>query len=121
MKLHEYVAGYYARRFRYGRADCALFAARWVEARTGRDLTLGIRYDSLRSGIAQLRASGFDDPVAVAAAHLPAVPVLRAAPGDLVEIEGALGIVMGERVAVLTRDGVGTRLITDARRAFRVA
>lgn len=120
MTLHEYIRANRARRFRYGRHDCALFAAGWVIASGGPDLTLGITYASLTDGLAQLRARGFSDHVAVAAAHLPAVPVLRARAGDLAEIDGALGIVTGETVAVLARNGVGVRPLTDARRAFRV-
>jgi hypothetical protein len=118
--LREYLEACRARPFKFGRHDCALFAARWVEARTGRDLSLGIEYRSARAGRAALKAAGFDSPAAVAAAHLDEVPVAFAAPGDVALIGDAMGIVAGERVAVLKREGLGWVALTEADRAFRV-
>lgn len=119
--LSEYLAGAQAKTFRYGRHDCALFAARWVKACTGRDLTLGIRHASLREGIEQLRAAGFDDHIALAAAQLETreTPLL-ARKGDIAVIHRSLGIVTGERVALLERKGLVYFPITAASKAFVV-
>lgn len=118
--LSEYIASARNRPFRYGRHDCALFAAGWVRAKTGRDLTLGIKHRSLRDGIEQLRAAGFESHVEVAAAHLEEIPALFAARGDIAAVGGALGIVMGERIAMLEKTGLATVPLTSATRAFRV-
>lgn len=126
--LHEYINNCRSRRFRYGRHDCALFAAAWVRRHTGRDLTGGIRYDSLRQGLRALERAGYQDHVAVAASHLPDIPVAMARAGDIAVVPSederatgaALGIVTGELIAVLARDGIGFVPLTAASRAFRV-
>mgnify|MGYP001184714900 CR=1 FL=1 len=120
MNLTEYLRAARGRPFRYGRWDCALFSAGWVLEHTGRDLTLGIKYTSLREGREKLTAAGFADHIAVAASQLLEIPVAQARAGDVAEVEGALGIVAGERVAVLARGGVGYVPLLSARRAFRV-
>lgn len=116
--LRRYLATCEARVFRYGRHDCALFAAGWVRLRTGRDLTLGIRYASLREGSARLLAEGYADHVAVAAAQLAEIAPLQARPGDIAVLRGALGIVTGERLALPGRRGLAYAPLTMAGRAF---
>lgn len=119
--LSEYLAATQVKTFRYGRHDCALFAARWVKLRTGRDVTLGIRHTSLREGIEQLRAAGYEDHIALAAAQLEArESPLLAQKGDIAVIHRSLGIVTGERVALLERKGLVYFPITAASRAFVV-
>ena len=118
--LGEYLAQTEAKTFRYGQHDCALFAARWVLARTDKDLTLGIRHTSLRDGIQQLRAVGFESHIDVAAAHLEEVPPLMARRGDIAAVGKMLGIVTGERIALLKRRGLTTVPITVGERAFRI-
>ncbi|KPQ06206.1 MAG: hypothetical protein HLUCCA12_12210 [Rhodobacteraceae bacterium HLUCCA12] len=120
MDLRAYLRAARARPFRYGRWDCALFTAGWVELRTGRDLTLGIRYDSLRDGRAKLAAAGFADHVAVAAAQLPRIAVAMAQEGDVAALGASLGIVAGERLAFLSRRGVEYLPLLSADRAFKV-
>lgn len=124
--LRAYLKSAEARRFDYGKHDCALFAAGWVLAATGRDLTLGIRYSSLREGLAALAALGHADHVAVAAALLPEIPPARARRGDIATLDGpqgapVLAIVLGERIVGLTRHGLRQVPLSAARRAFRVA
>lgn len=118
--LGDYLASAQGKTFRYGRHDCALFAARWVEEQTGRDLTLGIRHQSLREGLELLRAAGFESHIAVAASQLEEVPPLMARRGDIAAVDRCLGIVTGERVALLERKGMATVPLTSATRAFRV-
>lgn len=119
--LSEYLAKAQSTTFRYGRNDCALFAARWVKLRTGRDLTLGIRHRSLREGLEQLRAAGYQDHIALAAAQLEARDsVLMAQKGDIAVINRSLGIVTGERVALLERRGLAHFPLTAASKVFVV-
>lgn len=118
--LGDYLASARTRPFRYGRHDCALFAAGWVKAKTGRDLTLGIKHRSLKDGLEKLHAAGFSSHIEVAAAHLEEIPVLFAARGDVAAVGEALGIVMGERIALLEKSGLVSVPLTAATRAFRV-
>lgn len=121
MRLHDYIAAWRRRRYRPGSADCAQFAAGWVKASTGRDLAAGWRYRSLRRGQEVLRAAGYDDHVAYAAAHLEEVPILHAREGDIVVVEGQFGICAGGLVFVLhPGGGLGTVPLLSAERAFRV-
>jgi hypothetical protein len=120
--LAAYLRAAAARPFRYGRHDCTTFAAGWVKARTGRDLMDGMSYATLRGGRALLAAQGFATQADAAAASLAEIEPLRARVGDVAEVDGALGIVAGETVALLRRPaGLVHRPLTDARRAFRVA
>ncbi len=124
-QLREYLKSAAPRRFAYGTHDCALFTAGWVRLVSGRDLTLGIRYSSLRAGLAALAAQGFADHVAVAAATLPEIAPARARRGDVAVLDGpngapVLAIVLGERIVGLTRDGLRQVPLSAARRAFRV-
>lgn len=124
--LNGYIRSVHSARFEYGRHDCALFAAGWVKLKTGRDLTCGASYRSLRGGIEILQSLGFSDHVEATATFLPEVPLLTARLGDIAAIPGRrripiLGIVTGERIAVLTRPkGGGFIPLTEAVRAFRV-
>ncbi len=112
--------------FKYGEFDCALFAAGWVKCVTGKDLTMGVKYSTLREGREKLQACGLNDHVEAAAAQLREVTVAMAKVGDVAAVSAGrgaygLGIVTGERVAVLTRwHGVGFVPLSDAVRAFRV-
>lgn len=118
--LSEYLAAAQGKAFRYGRHDCALFAVAWVKAKTGRDLSLGLRHSSLREGIELLRAAGYRDHVEAFAAQSEEVPVLMARRGDIAVVNNCLGIVTGERVALVRRRGLVTVPLTSATRAFRV-
>jgi hypothetical protein len=122
MSLSSYLRAAAARPFRYGRHDCTTMCAGWVQARTGRDLLDGWAYGSLRTGRDLLAARGFVTQADAAAAVLPEIDPLRARVGDVAEVEGALGLVTGDTVALLRRPaGMVHRPLTDARRAFRVA
>lgn len=91
-----------------------------MRAVTGRDLTLGLRYASLREGRAALGAAGYADHVALAAAHLPEIALAEAQAGDIAALGPSLGIVLGERIAFLGRRGVEFLPLLAADRAFRV-
>lgn len=125
-RLVLYLTRTAAKPFVPGRQDCALFAAGAIEAMTGVDPADGWRgrYRSLRGGQRMLRAAGYGDHVALAAAILPEVTVAEAAPGDIAVIETpegrALGVVQGAGIYVTGALGLGLMPLRDAVRAFRV-
>lgn len=124
-RLIDYVGQQTREPFAYGRNDCALFTAGAVKAMTGQDPAVGLRgYRSLKAGEKKLSEKGFADHVAVAASMFEEVPPAMAQVGDIAVVPGddglALGIVQGEAVYLLRRDGVGLVSILSAVRAFRV-
>jgi len=112
--------------FRPGHHDCALFAAGAVAAMTGRDYAADLRgqYRTIEDGKALLQEQGFGDHVALAASLFAEIPPLMAQIGDLAVVEEdgeqALGVVQGACIYVLRLDGLGTRPLTAATKAFRV-
>lgn len=126
LRLIEYLSDSARKPFQPGLHDCALFSAGAVASMTGVDHAADWRgrYTTLQGGARVLRKAGFADHIALAAAHLDEIAPAFAAPGDLAAIpqEGAmvLGVVQGERVYVLTQNGLGLLHLSDAARAFRV-
>jgi hypothetical protein len=124
--LNGYLAQASTMPFKYGTFDCALFAAGWVKCVSGQDLTLGVQYSCLREGREKLQAAGLEGHVEAAAAQLHEIPASMARVGDVAAVPAGrgrfgLGIVTGERIAVLTRrNGIGFVPLSDAARAFRV-
>lgn len=126
-RLAAYVAQVEAQPFVPGRFDCALFAAGAVEAMTGVDLAAHWRgrYRSVRGGVRVLRAEGYADHVALAAAHFEAIPPAMAGIGDLGVVPSdtghAMGVVLGSTVAVLRPEGgLGRVALSQLMGAFRV-
>ncbi|WP_415183527.1 DUF6950 family protein [Phaeovulum sp.] len=83
------------------------------------------KYRTLKAGLNQLQKTEFADHVTIAAARYPEIHPARAAVGDIAVVEGddgmaALGLVQGELIYVLRRDGLATLPLTSARRAFRI-
>ena len=112
-----------ATRFRPGNHDCAIFAAKWVEIVTGKDLTQGLigKYRSIEEGKAALREMGFSDHIDLAAQHFDKMHPAFAQIGDVAVIENrAFGIVAGERVFVLRPDGLGHLPLSAAEKVFRL-
>ena len=111
------------RTFRPGRHDCALFAAGWVKLATGQDFARGWRstYRSLKRGQQLLAEAGFEDHVALAAAHLSEVAPAFAQVGDIAILDDqAFGIVAGEMIYCLRPAGLGLVPRGQMRRAFKV-
>ena len=125
-RLVTYVSACHRTPYQPGRHDCALFAAGAVQAMTGVDPAAEFRgrYRTVRGGLRILRKLGHADHVALTVSVLPEIPVAMARAGDIAVLDGddgpAMGVVQGERVYVLRPDGVGTMLLTDAHRAFKV-
>jgi hypothetical protein len=109
-------------------ADCALFAADCVEAMTGTDLAALYRgrYSTEAGALRLLRGEGFASVADLAAANLDEIDPVRARVGDVAFVPddsafgGALGIVIGEQIACLHIDGIGSVPRTLMTRAFRV-
>ena len=111
------------RPFRPGRHDCALFAAGWVKIATGQDPARGWRstYRSLKRGRQLLQEAGFEDHIALAAAHLSEIAPAFALVGDLAVLDDqAFGIVAGEMIYCLRPEGLGLVPRGRMRRAFKV-
>lgn len=107
--------------------NCALFLADCIEAISGVDLAKAYRgrFTTIEEGVALLKAAGFDGLPGFLAEHFAEVHPAMAQAGDIMlfpsEIaEWAGGIVNGERVTVLTPQGLGTVSRMAAVRAFRV-
>lgn len=115
------------RPYRPGRFDCAIFAAGAIEAMTGVDLAADWRgrYRTLRGGLRVLRAEGYHDHLALAAAHFPAIPIALAQSGDLAVVDGpdgpALGVVMGPQIHALHPEaGLVALPLLQAQGGFRI-
>ena len=121
--LITYAADAGQRPFRPGRHDCALFAAGWVKVMTGQDFARGWRstYRSLKRGQQLLAEAGFEDHVALAAAHLSEVAPAFAQVGDIAILDDqAFGIVAGEMIYCLRTEGLGLVPRSAMLRAFKV-
>ena len=124
IRLAAYLNTCAPRPLEYGQHDCAIFAAGAVQAMTGLDLAEGWRgrYSTLRGGLRVLRAQGYADQVALAAAHLPEIGTPR--PGDLAVIETphgpAIGVVQGAMVYVTGEDRLSLVPVGTATRFFEV-
>lgn len=118
--------------FDYGQHDCALFTASCVEAMTGVDLAARYRglYRSLKGGLKLLSSEGFNSPLAIVQAHFAQVPTAFAQVGDIMVLHDeagsaaygvdALGIDVGERIAVLRLGELGMAPRAAAIAAYRV-
>ena len=112
--------------FAYGSHDCAVWTAGAVEAMTGEDVGAGWRgaYATEAEGLAELRAAGWDDHVALAASLLPEIEPRQARPGDVAAVATAdgvaLGVVQGPYVYVPQARGVALVDRAAMSRAFRL-
>jgi hypothetical protein len=115
--------------FRWGSNDCVsgLFAP-VVRAVTGTDLSGELpEYDTLPGAKDALADRGFDGLRALALTYLEEIAPAFARAGDIVIIENQIGgigegfgVVIGERIGVLTEAGYGTVSRETALSAYRV-
>ncbi|MDN5786402.1 hypothetical protein [Pseudorhodobacter sp.] len=110
-----------------GQHDCCLFGAGAIEAQTGVDLAAGWRgrYSTYAGGRRILRKAGYDDHIALIAAHLDEAHVSTAAEGDIAilptEDGDAVGLVQGVAVYVLGPSGrLGLAPMCPVQRLFKV-
>ncbi|MCJ8138611.1 DUF6950 family protein [Falsirhodobacter halotolerans] len=124
--LHRYLAASAREPFAYGQHDCATFAARWVEIRTGRDISDGLigRYTTMRDGLRIMRGLGLVDHVAFFARALPRRDGLPRV-GDLVAVAGldgpAMGIWGGEAAHHLGETGLVALPLSQVTDVFEVS
>ena len=126
--LIRYAAKASRKPFVWGKHDCALFGAGWVQLQTGKDPARGLRgrYSTAAGAFKHLRKLGYDNiGDLVADQGLEEIMPAFAQFGDLAVLEGdgeigALGGVQGEGIYVLRPDGIGVMPLMSARRAFRV-
>ena len=124
-RLQAHLAAAARKPFAYGTHDCALFAFGAVQAMTGLDMARGFRgYRTLAGAMKRLRKAGLADQFALVARHLPEIPVSYARVGDLSVVPGdageAFGVVQGEYIHVLQKDGLALVPLLAASRAFEV-
>ncbi len=126
-RLDAWVAHMHATPFQWGVHDCGLNAASAVEAATGIDFAADMRgrYDSYETGLALLKAKGFDNHADFAASVLPEIAPAFARIGDLAAIDfGSHGItlmiVAGQMLIGPMPRGGGSISRLKAFRAFAV-
>ncbi|MCQ0987553.1 DUF6950 family protein [Jiella marina] len=128
-RLHAFIDTVKRREHHYGEFDCALgFASGLVDALTGEDPAAPYRgrYTTAVGAVRVMRNEGYQTLADLAGSHLREIHVSEAMLGDLAAVPDespfgfALGIVNGERLMVLREDGLGSRDLFSATRAFRV-
>ncbi|WP_298195527.1 hypothetical protein [Novosphingobium sp.] len=124
--LAEYLAGQGGAVFAWGERDCAMFAAGAVEAMTGIDPAAQIRgrYNSVTGAARVLKRAGADSLGAWVSARFAEVPPVFAHRGDLVMVDGSLGICAGAGAWFVGEDngapGLISRPMLEWDRAWRV-
>lgn len=128
-KRHDYRARLYAyvdsvrnTPFAYGTHDCALFTAGAVQAMTGEDPAAPFRgrYRTAIGGLRKMRAAGFEDQVDFVARTFDEVSPATIQMGDIcLTSEGALGVCVGDRVAVAGEHGLRFVPLAHIQRGFR--
>ena len=124
-RLNAHVMAHLSRPFRWGRTDCATFAAGAVEALTGVDLARGLRgYRTEAEGLRRARAKGFADHEAVFAAALRAVDPAMLALGDVAVViedgRAAMAVWAGADLRVMMPSGMGVLPAARAVRGYAV-
>lgn len=107
--------------------NCGIFIGDCIQAMTGVDVIKPFRgqFKTLVEAIVLLRRAGYADGCAFLADYFEEIPPAYARAGDLMafpseESGWAGGVVNGETVIVLGRDGVGNVHRTANARAFRI-
>lgn len=109
--------------------DCGMgLVVEVVKAITGHDFGAPYRgrYTTSAGALRVMRREGFENLADLAASMIPEIRPNECRIGDVVAYRTdsrfgyALGVVNGERAFVLTEDGMGTRDLLAAERAFRV-
>lgn len=118
------------RKFNPGTYDCfSGLTSACVEAIIGEDIAAPYRgqYSTMLGAVRLIKEQGYNDLLDAIAQRFTEVPTAFANHGDIVAIPDdtggtgyALGICLGERIAVMHPDGYGTIDRFEAIRAFRV-
>lgn len=127
-RLHDYLSQIKEEPLSYGTHDCGLgLAANAIYAMTDVDVASQWRgrYSTAQGALKMLFEDGFNSLEALAKTMLPAVHPAEAQLGDIALLDsgdqlGAFGVVIGERILVLTEAGTGTVDLLSARLVLRV-
>jgi len=124
--LSDYLAGHGEAVFAWGECDCALFAGGAVSAMTGIDPSAEVRgrYKTALGSVRVLRRLGFDHLEDFVGHLFAEVPPCSAHRGDLVMVQGNLGICIGRMAVFVGEDngepGLVQRPMQDWEHAWRV-
>lgn len=121
-RLYDYLNSVRGAPFRYGANDCALFTAGAVAAMTDEDPAAAFRgrYKTLIGGLRKIREAGYADQVDFVARNFAEIPPREARAGDLILTdEGALGVCVGDRLALAGETGLRFAPLSSIERAFR--
>lgn len=119
----------YLKPFVWGKNDCAVgLVGKVITAITGEDLVSDFvgKYDSAQSGFRLVKSMGYNTLVELVADILPECHVSESNVGDIAAVKTddmlqyALGVVNGERILVLTPDGIGSVDLFEGERFFKV-
>ena len=105
-RLHDYLAANEGAVFSWGRLDCALFSAGAVLAITGVDPAADFRghYRTRRGSACALGRFGQRTLLATVAARFPETPIGYARRGDLVMVDGMVGVCVGAEALFVGED-----------------
>jgi hypothetical protein len=122
-RLSDFIGAASGRPFSWGSSDCCLFAADWVQEATGIDPAAEYRgrYRT-EAGAARLlnRLGGSVEAAVDKALGMPLTSPLLAQRGDIALVDGALGIVIGGEVALMSEAGLVLHPLAMAARAWRI-
>ncbi len=106
--LRDYINYHTKQPFQWGLNDCCLFAAKWVDLIKGLNIVDGWigAYNDKDGAHKIIKQKGFSGVEAIADYYLTRIPLKSAKRGDLVSIEGSLGICDG-RLSWFYIDGRG--------------
>ena len=110
--------------FEWGKSDCVLWCADWIEKATGEDYAEGYRdaYNTEEGAKELLAGMGFDSPSDLADEYLDVVSVMQAMRGDIVlhPTQGCLGICEGMYSFFLMESGLQKIQTIQCMKAWRV-
>lgn len=95
--LREYINYHRKQPFQWGLNDCCLFAAKWVDLIKGLKTADGWigAYSDKEGAYKTIIQKGFNGVESIADSHLLRISVKSAKRGDLVSIDGCLGVCDG--------------------------
>ncbi|MGP1665298.1 MAG: DUF6950 family protein [Rhodanobacter sp.] len=119
-RLRETVAANRRVPFAYGQNDCALFAARCVDAITGSDWERSLPHKDIKTAAAFRREEGGLEAAVPKRLGNP-IPGCGARRGDLCLIDRkSIGVCLGSQIAVLSDNRLLFYPITRARKHWRI-
>lgn len=101
----QYITSLLTEKFEYGRHDCVLFASRWFEKRTGRNVLLDLpEWTNEREAMSVVTSVGGLEKAIDS--RLERVEIHFAKDGDIGLYDGSVGIFSGEHLVCTGHDGL---------------